>query len=116
MARYMASYGAVQSAGPHRTAVFRAAVEHAEAAAALAESNDFVLTVLGSAQHGLAEALGPDQPEEATVSRRIVAGSPVARSLSLWPAAHAGAWLRGWHAGAGAAEHSHVPAGAARPR
>ena len=59
-ARYITSYAAAQTVGPHKTAVLRTAVEHGATATALAPTNDFALFVLGSAQYSLASALGAD--------------------------------------------------------
>jgi len=67
LAKYLVSYAAVQSAGPHQQAVYRKALASSEAAAGLAPKDHFVLTVHGSALHGLASALATARPADALV-------------------------------------------------
>jgi len=67
LAKYLVSYAVVQSAGGHQQAVYRKALASSEGAAGLAPKDHFVLTVHGSALHGLANALATPTLSEALV-------------------------------------------------
>ena len=87
LAKYLVAYTSKQSAGDHKTAVYRRAVSAAKTAVELLADDEFTQTVHGTALHGLASTLASAEKDQARVCVRARA-HPIGRRKR----AHAPRW------------------------